>query len=275
MTFLHDLRSGEARKISRVGAKAVHLSQISQVGISVPETLCIDTELHRRFLYETDLHQFLESSNLKDNDEIQKRFVETNFPPSIQPVIKMIEKKLKDSALFAIRSSSSVEDNINASFAGVFASEIGLQKQEIKNAIRKVWASAHYQNVMDYSLSVIGHEINAEMGILIQPMIEGYAHGVVFSKVLNEEFICIEVQKQSNLPLTRPSYYLIDRIDFSIAKHYYGSSDINILDKEIIDLICKTAIIIESIFEKPQDIEWIIDDCDKLWILQARPITVG
>lgn len=37
--------------------------------------------------------------------------------------------------------------------------------------------------------------------------------------------------------------------------------------------LTKVAVNIEKHFGSPQDIEWAIDDKEKIWILQSRPIT--
>lgn len=79
---------------------------------------------------------------------------------------------------FAVRSSAAVEDGALRSAAGLFASLVGVQKAEVREAIAAVQASADSDAVRSY----LGADATApvRMAVLIQPMVAAAALGVLY-----------------------------------------------------------------------------------------------
>ncbi|MCO4744050.1 MAG: hypothetical protein KC912_04630 [Proteobacteria bacterium] len=81
---------------------------------------------------------------------------------------------------YAVRSSATVEDGAEASFAGQFVSVLGVGSEDVADAVRTCWASAEHERVRAYAEH---HGVETgPVAVVIQVMIEGSASGVMFTR---------------------------------------------------------------------------------------------
>ena len=80
----------------------------------------------------------------------------------------------------SVRSSATVEDGENASFAGVFESVLNVDRDNLIRAISKVLMSAESERVRDYCALKGSDFGNVEMRVIIQRMVESDISGVCF-----------------------------------------------------------------------------------------------
>jgi len=194
----------------------------------------------------------------------------------------------------SVRSSATVEDLENASFAGMFESVLNVTKDTVIDAIKTVLNSAKSKRVEDYcKIKNIEYE-KVKMRVIIQEMIDSRVSGVCFTKTSEGENIVIEAcigQGESLVSgSVTPDTYFVTRGDMSISKVSIGhqtkclrkegylkvplnmSNSKKLSDNEI-KILAKEAINIERKLNfEAADIEWAYAE-DKLYILQARPIT--
>lgn len=163
--------------------------------------------------------------------------------------------------ILAIRSSSSMEDTLEYSNAGAFASFLNVPPEynAIREAIEKVYQSYHDE------------ETDEE--ILIQPMLEGIKKsGVVFTEDMD----------------TFADYYIVNFYegdDSSVVTSgssnelktfvQYKYSERPIKDKDMDGLITVCRQIENFLNNSALDIEFAIDSAGKVFIFQVRPIAKG
>jgi phosphohistidine swiveling domain-containing protein len=161
----------------------------------------------------------------------------------------------------AVRSSASVEDGRDVSFAGQFESVLNLTAEgDIEAAIECCHASVRAPSVLNYRRR---HRLDAKqirMDVIVQRMIRPELAGVAFTvnPATGREEVVIEACEgvadsllsghQSPLPADHP---LLNR----------HRSEIEAIARQI-----------QRFFGAPQDIEFAIED-GRLYILQSRPIT--
>ena len=206
---------------------------------------------------------------------------------------------------FAVRSSGECEDGVQLSTAGQMDTFLAVQGfDDITDAIKKCWASAITYRVVEYRRQN-GQGLVEGMGVLIQEMVEAETAGVLFTSdplTGNESYMVINaffglgeavVSGQVNPDTIRArrggdndvlieNHEIGEKLTKIIVGDEAGTKTQHVSDTERsksclsqdeIKLICKKGIEIESFLGSSQDIEWAFSR-DKLFILQARPITV-
>ena len=246
------------------GGKGYHLNLLKQI-CTVPEffVICFD--------------------NLKEieNENVQKQILEY-----------FTEINLK---LVSVRSSATVEDGADSSFAGVFDTILNVQKDKLIEAIKEVVNSVNGQRVIDYcKLRGIDYS-KVGMRVVVQRMIDSRVSGVCFTRTpdSNEKMVieaCFGLGEALVSGKVTPDNYIIDRNTLNIENVSIGFQKImlkqndyeevpfhkrnakKLADAEIQEL-AKTALDIEkSLNFNAADIEWAFEE-DKLYILQARTVT--
>lgn len=230
----------ENYKEFEMGIKSKNLFIMKDKGINIPDFFCIDDKW-------------------KENEV--KDFIEFQF---------------KNTNLFSVRSSSSVEDGINASFAGQFATYLNVEKDNITKYINECFEYKKDSKIQDYCSANKINVDNMYMNIIIQEMIEADYSGVIFTAnpqgILNEAVIVIGEGVGNNVvedKVDTTSYYY----NLSDNKYYYETQGRSkVLDCTIIDELIEVSRKIEDIFGCYLDIEFAIKD-NNIYILQSRPIT--
>lgn len=167
-----------------------------------------------------------------------------------------------DCQSYAIRSSANVEDSKEKSYAGIFDSYIDIDKRDVFMYVKKV-----FEGVNDLKSYTIQDKV--EMSVIIQEYIPAKYSGVAFTN-LNNQFIISVVEGRceklvsgelggEDVVLDRESFCFFRKPKFQLDYSY----------------LIKTFLKIENMFKLPQDIEWVLDKENKLYIVQTRPITTN
>lgn len=268
---------------SAIGSKASNLCRLYGK-YPIPPGFCITNAACRKIIDEEKLDSL--TREIKDTDPADIRAIDNTskkireyinscqFPPKLEKELDESISKLSLKSL-AVRSSASLEDLGKTSSAGQLDSYLGITKQgELKEAIRKCFASYYNTRAILYRIENRIRESETNMSVIVQEMIEAEYSGVMFTENPdNREEMIIEIVPGlcENLVSgkTTPDTYIINREKLSIntPKNTQG------LDHNTISEIAATGLKIEETLQQPQDIEWSIDHNKKLWILQSRPIT--
>lgn len=182
----------------------------------------------------------------------------------------------------AVRSSCSMEDMANASFAGLYETFLFVKDhQELQKTIQQCFDSRDSKRVRDYleTKGIIGTPENLSMSVLVQKMIDPLIAGVLFTlnpvNGFEEEFYleyCEGVGERLVSGHVTPSSCTYNIHRDSVAAESINSENTHIAPHILTDLIQQSKMI-QAFFGTPQDIEWAIDKNHKLHILQSRPIT--
>ncbi len=261
------------------GGKAHQLSQLIKWGFFVPGGYCITRHLLRDFIRMNHLER--EYRRLKRNfqrgrdvreclDRLRAGIRRGKFPDDFVLEVGKILLSGKGGR-FAFRSSAIAEDSIEKSFAGLFSTELNVEKniEKVFEAIRKVWLSLFDERVIRYLRQRRTRHFNFEMGIVLQKMLFTRRSGVAFSLH----------------PITHdPAVIYIEESRRSVD-HLVSGEDIPEVDvffKENIETVknvsfwkialARQVIKLEQYLGYPVDVEWAMWD-DQIFILQARPVT--
>ena len=195
-----------------------------------------------------------------------------------------------------VRITADIEDNYNASFAGLFYSKVYLRNSLFLENILEDLDKINYNNIKKYKKNMsLDNESIEKFTVIIQDFIIGDISGIAFTKnpVTNVDEYVIESNFGLNNTLTdgrvTPDTYYISKYNNGINKIIGSKKKIAVLKKTKIiyeenfkkcetlneDQIRNLIHIfkkIEGEYKKSQDIEWTISD-GEIYILQTRPIT--
>ncbi|HTL37985.1 MAG TPA: PEP/pyruvate-binding domain-containing protein [Kofleriaceae bacterium] len=213
--------------------------------------------------------------------------------------VKAAVEKLGGS--WAVRSSAIGEDSAQASFAGQHATILGVQPDELFDAIAKVHASGHTQSALAYRKKM-GIAAAPRMGVVIQTLLCPDISGVLFSHdptAKTKEGRLIEATwglgEALVSGLVTPDRYRVSS-DGKVVERAIGDKDIAIearagggtaevtiaaeraktacLDDARLAELAQLANRCEQLFGGPQDLEWAVAN-GRLHLLQSRPVTTA
>lgn len=234
-------------EVREVGGKGKSLIYMKKEGINVPDGFIVSTECFRKY-YSADSNQIL-------------------IDQQIQMEILSAYDNIIGEGSVAVRSSATNEDMTEASYAGQYDSVLYVKRDEIIDAVIKVWKSIENRSKL---YKTDGKNSIAEMAVVIQKMIFPDVSGVTFTHFpyIDSQSISIEIIHGGLNKLVSgnisPTNYIIDR---ETKEYVYSGEEF----KEIMD-ICNWSLEIEKIYDAPSDIEWAIYE-KKLYLLQVRSIT--
>ncbi len=300
-----------------VGGKGKNLGRLAQIYTNVPAFFVISAVAYQDVACLLGLDDSVSrlKHNLQKNKsidiisrEIQRLWLEANFPPqfSFQVWAACREIHRGKSYRLALRSSASLEDQPDTSFAGQLESYLNIRtKTRLFSAIRACWASLWSPAAIYYQYK---HNIpftQMRVAVVVQQCIPAGASGVMFtvnpvSGSTNE--LMIEANWGLGVSLVQgevtPDNYCIDREKLKILRQTIGDKKLfvhclsgksegtgradtspakqrrAVLSSEQVIQLAKLGLCVSRKFGAPQDIEWAIYR-GKFYLLQCRPITVA
>ena len=306
---LHDCHDA-----SLVGGKAVGLARLLASGIDVPDGFVVTTEAYHHALrvlgfpaeerWKQALEQVAESRRLvlvECGSMIRRADVSSLVEACAEEMQRMAGGQERR---WAVRSSASNEDTEQASFAGLYRTELGVLPTEIGRVIKELWASIWDERVVEYMTKAGTDHSPPAMAILLQPMLAVQVAGVATSihpvtGRVNQ--VTINAVRGLGAPLVdgavTPDQYVVElgREDQqgTVRRRTLGHQSVRLVmgvdglhkerppdaertqsslsDHQLLDL-ARLAKRIERIARHPVDMEWAFEK-ERLWILQARPVT--
>jgi len=216
---------------------------------------------------------------------------------------------------FAVRSSATAEDLADASFAGQQETLLNIHGLDnLLNALKRVFASLYTDRAISYRAHHGFHHDQVFLSAGVQRMVRSDkgASGVIFTLdtesgfrdvvfitsayglgetvvqgIVNpDEFIVYKRNLASGLPAI-----LSRRLGTKAVEMVYGDEQAEqttvvqpvsaersqrfSLSDEQVESLARQSVIIEQYYNRPMDIEWVLDGVDEqLYIVQARPETV-
>jgi phosphohistidine swiveling domain-containing protein len=258
---------GEVPAATLVGGKAHNLARLGTVaGARVPPWFALAVTAHERFASSTELPAAL-------GEEL---------------TAALTARGLMGRTL-AVRSSATAEDAASASFAGQFASVLGVEAEPslaaVWTAIRAVWDSSRNAHALAYA-GARADGAATRMGVVIQALVPARAAGVAFSldPVSGDRSVAVV---SSVLGLgERLVSGEADADTFRVRGAEIASVEpattldaLSITEAQAIE-VARMARTLETAFGTPQDVEWAFAPTtpggdDELHIVQARPITAA
>ncbi len=293
------------------GGKGANLGEMTKAGIPVPPGFVVTAHAFERFLQESDLDvevaAMLDKVKYKDtnsvetaSERIRALFDQTPVPKDIGSAIIADHKRLK-APLVAVRSSATVEDGSQASWAGELESYLDVKAPAVLKSVKRCWSSLFTPRAIVYRKEKNLHKTEVAVAVVVQKMVQSEVAGVCFTvhpvtKDRNQMIIEAVWGLGEGIVSGRftPDSYVLDRrhfsfIDVNVAeqremisrKPSGGTADLKVptarshkqkLPPALIKRLAQLCVRIEQHYGKPQDIEWALEK-KKLFIVQTRPIT--
>ena len=202
----------------------------------------------------------------------------------------------------AIRSSVVAEDLPQASFVGHQKTFLNVKgKEEVVNALLSCWASLFTERAIYYRQKNNFDHLKVFSSVIIQKMVNSDTSGIMFTvnpATNKKEEIVIEaiygLGKLLSGDKVNPDFYVLDKNtrdskQVEIKKQEIGlfrdeegktvekaiskkQQEMQVISDVNLKEISRYGKIIEKHYNKPQDIEWAIEN-DQVYIVQARTVT--
>lgn len=266
-----------------LGGKGAGLAQLVELGHPVPPGLVVTTQafdLTLDYLGVIEAYRDLSQSialgtpNYEHGELIAAALRGGRLPDFLRSSIAEEVERLRlweiTSDGLIVRSSATVEDSAEFSFAGIFESfQVG-EPEQLEATIMEVWSSAFARRAISYSTeSGVGQA--PKMAMVLQVFLEATRSGVMFTTfggdrtlVEHVEGGCEKLVKGEVIPAR-----------FWMARtNGEPEGDTVTLTAAHTRRLAELANNLESRFGGPQDVEWCVYD-DAVHVLQTRPITAG
>lgn len=315
------------RDVGLVGGKGASLGEMRRKlrGIPVPDGFVITAEAFRAFLEHTGLDtriralvSELDTHNVEMladyGQRIRNLIIETPLPSDLEGAVRQAYRELvrkTGSVDVAVRSSATIEDSEEHSFAGQHDTFLNVKTEEmLLDRVRRCFASLFTDRAISYRRDRGFTNGDVDLAVVVQQMVRSdlAASGVLFtidpeSGAENVVYVTssygfgeLVVQGQVNpdqfyvfKPGLKENYKaLIEKRLGSKQKKLVCANGalreedvppeeqqrFSISDDEVLQL-ARWAMQIEAHYGRPMDIEWAKDGVtQKLFIVQARPETV-
>jgi pyruvate,water dikinase len=196
IVWLGEEAAGDAKL---VGGKAAGLSGMIKAGIPVPPGFIVTTEAYKQFVLESGIAGYIKyvleevvvsgkpSEYEKASELIRSKFVRTPMPHRIVSEIVEAYRRLAELSgveepLVAVRSSATVEDLPEASFAGQQETYLNVKGADsVVEMVKRAWSSLWTARALSYRDSLnVDHEA-ALMAVIVQKMVNSRSSGVAFT----------------------------------------------------------------------------------------------
>ncbi len=303
--------------VSKAGGKGANLGELVKAGLPVPPGFVISAQAYLLAIGESGLSNkiahAIEGLDVDDTSalqarakEIQEMIAGMEMPTIIRnEIIKAYEELSKRNGVkaefVAVRSSATMEDSDQASFAGMNATFLNVHgKEDLIRNVKGCWASLYGARVVFYRAKQQLLD-EPEIAVVVQKMVNSEKAGVMFtanpstsnlsSLVIEGAFGLGEVVVGG---LVSPDYYEVDKStqkikdirvshkNFKIIRDEKGQNkQVNLSSKEAEQQVLSEAEVlelanlglnIEKHYNSPQDTEWAIE-AGKVYMVQSRPIT--
>lgn len=307
VTGLHQV---DKTQVDTVGGKGANLGELIAAGFPVPPGFIVAADEYSRFI---------ERFNIPANDELpsdtqgfltklRQKILDAPLDESLEQLITQHHQSLAASCdydlTYAVRSSATAEDRVDASFAGQHDTYYYVSPRDISLMVRKCWASLWSDAAFSYRQSQAIEHRSVNMAVVVQELIQSEVSGVTFTADPvsgSESVIVTESSWGMGAAIVdgrvSPDQYLVDKASgnltsirisdkkFMVPPSLEAPGDARLIEvpthKRRIESLSDQAVLeiaslaqrAEQHFGCAQDLEWAITG-DKLYLLQSRPITI-
>jgi pyruvate,water dikinase len=309
--FTMALGAVRVRDLARVGGKAAHLGEMFGAGLPVPTGFVVTTDACKRFLQSDprveDWLKNLETCETRGPAALRAAAQEFREKAGALPVpgdvAEAIAAALAETpaGAWAVRSSATLEDLPEASFAGQHDSFLNVQGADaVVAAVKRCWLSLFSERAILYRARKGVALGQAQMAVIVQELVCADAAGVMFTRnpaggdaetmLIEAAFGLGEAVVQGKVT---PDRIVVSRSGLKVVRRETGVKRMQIvasgdgvreeslagekanataLDDERGARLAEMGLKAERLFEAPQDIEWARRD-GELFLVQSRPIT--
>jgi pyruvate,water dikinase len=309
--FTIPLGAVRLKDLPRVGGKAAHLGEMLATGLPVPSGFVVTTDASERFMQSDprieDGLKSLEKCDVQEPaalraaaEELREKLSTIPVPGDVAEAIATALAEASASA-WAVRSSATVEDLPEASFAGQHDSFLNVRGRDaVVAAVKRCWLSLFSERAISYRMRKGVAPGRAQMAVIVQQLILSDAAGVMFTKnpgggdsdsiLIEAAFGLGEAVVQGKVTpdrveVSRPELQVVRRETGSKGMQIVagengvreellpaGKANAPVLDDETAARLAGLGLKVERLLGGPLDIEWSMHG-GEIWLLQARAVT--
>ncbi len=173
---------------------------------------------------------------------------------------------------YAVRSSASLEDGADDSFAGIFATRLMVTPEALFDAVVHLYKNVRSEELMTYCRMRRIDPDGLRFSVVIQQMIEPSVSGVCFTANPDgslHELVLVAAEGTGENVVAERGESCTSYIDRGAPEQAANE----LLAPHQVREIVSTALELEEIQKWYQDFEWCLDGGGALYVLQSRPIT--
>jgi rifampicin phosphotransferase len=278
-----------------VGGKAAGLSRLMRERFPVPPGLCVTTAAFDAFLAACPNRDQLSGmlarlspqrarqeamADLASiSQEVSECLGQTKLPPAVEEALLEAWRKSGEARSYAVRSSATVEDGGDHSFAGQFDSVLSVRGQEaLLAAVKRCWLSLFSVRALAYQRKQGLSPGQIAMAVVVQEMVPATAAGVLFTVdplTGSSSRTTIEATPGLGDKLVagqvKPERLVLEKKTLRVLEHQAPDGPCH-LNEPVARRLGELARQAESLQGGPLDIEWALSG-EAIWLLQARPVT--
>jgi phosphohistidine swiveling domain-containing protein len=312
MAYVLHLGQAHGDEAWRSGPKSANLSALKSAGFSVPDGFVLTTDTMDHHLaangltaQTTKLLDELDAASpgqlANQPEALRKIILSSAMPDDLAAALREALRELGGVPV-SVRSSSTMEDRPDASFAGQHDTLLNVRGEEaLEEAVKQCWASLWTDRAMHYMLALGISPKQIKMGVLVQKMVEADVAGVAFSiNPLNGNASQASVSATYGLGeavvsgQVTPDHALVQRDPMELVDYTIGSKSARVgpqdsggtttiaiaseqqaaacLNEAQVFQVAELALQVEEqMHGVPQDVEWALRG-ETLHLLQARPM---
>lgn len=302
-----DLLAAAPEELALVGGKAANLGVLTRAGFPVPPGVCVTAVAYSATVGAAleDVVADLAVTKPDDTARLRQlaararaRVLEARVPDDVAEVVRGTA-----TGPVAVRSSATAEDLPSLSFAGQQDSFLNMVGEDaVLEAVRRCWASLWSDRAVTYRAA---HGIDhgaVRLAVVVQQMVPARVAGVLFtanpvtgrrgeavvdaspglgeavaSGAVNPDHFAVDLQ--SGMVLNQrlgDRRVVVQAVPDGGVEHVARASaahEAPCLTLEQLRSLVRLGAEVEQLFGAPQDIEWAVDEGDRVWLTQSRPIT--
>ncbi|WP_433501880.1 PEP/pyruvate-binding domain-containing protein [Pseudonocardia halophobica] len=254
-----------------VGGKAASLGRLIRAGFPVPPGSCVTTTAYRAVA-----------------DPVVRPLLDAGAAPAdlraavrsapVPAVLAAAIRALADGPV-AVRSSATAEDLPDASFAGQQDTFLDVEGPDaVLDAVRRCWASLWTDRAVAYRAANGIDDRTVALAVVVQRMVPAAAAGVLFTAnpvtgrrgetVIDAAPGLGEAVVSGTVD---PEHLVLDA-GGRVVERRAGGVGPCLSDEHARELAALGRRVAEQ-HGGPQDLEWAVDGTDRVWLVQARPVT--
>jgi pyruvate,water dikinase len=303
--------------VASAGGKAANLGELTHAGLPVPRGFVVTVAGFERFLsaaqIEKEIAQRMRDVNVNDPVTLdaaavalQQLITNAAVPDDVIGAIDDAYRQLRADGSrdvrVAVRSSATVEDTAQYSFAGMFRTTLNVTgSQAVVAAVKDCWGSLFSARLLCY-LGQQQIETPMRIAVVVQTMVDSEKSGVLFTvdpAAADTSRIVIEAVWGLGETIVSgqvtPDRHVVDKKTLRVLAQTVSTKEFEltrddisgesrhtilaperanapVLTNEEVSALADLGLRIEAHYGTPQDVEWASAG-GKLYIVQTRPVT--
>ncbi len=207
---------------------------------------------------------------------IQDSLLKAEMPPVLESEVKksLMQLGMANSVL-ALRSSAVGED-LQASFAGQFESRLNVAPENWFEAYKSVLASKYSPHALYYRINRGFTDWMTPMAVLIMPTIQATFSGILYSRDPGRPERAILYLVSGTGESLAGGSAPRSRAGFDLRRQQLIEMDSKCpLAPETLRALFEKGQQLEKTFGAPQDVEWVMDQNERIFIVQSRPLRLS